>query len=148
MVLKGCYCNGVFSEPLHLKLGKALSVTGYVARPANSKDRSLFYTFAAVKWMPWPEARQYRLPCCCCLAAKSCSTLCNTLDCRPPGSFVHGTPQARMLEWVAISCLQGIFLTQGSNLHQQADSSQGSPQDATTVDEIFCEPKWCCWQKH
>ena len=42
-----------------------------------------------------------------------------------PGSFVHGSLQARILEWVAI--LQGIFLTQGLNphllrlLHQQAD---------------------------
>ena len=29
---------------------------------------------------------------------------------------VHGILQARILEWVAISLLQGIFLTQGSNL--------------------------------
>ena len=26
-----------------------------------------------------------------------------------------GIPQARILEWVAMSSLQGIFLTQGSN---------------------------------
>ena len=25
------------------------------------------------------------------------------MDCNPPGSHVHGIPQARMLEWVAIS---------------------------------------------
>ena len=33
-----------------------------------------------------------------------------------PGSSVHGIPQARILEWVAMPSLQGIFLTQGSNL--------------------------------
>ena len=29
-------------------------------------------------------------------------TLCNTVDCSPPGSSVHGVFQARILEWVAI----------------------------------------------
>ena len=39
-------------------------------------------------------------------AAKSlqlCLTLCNPIDGSPPGSFVHGILQARILEWVAIS---------------------------------------------
>ena len=35
--------------------------------------------------------------------AQSCSILCDTMDCSPPGSFVHGILQARMLEWVTIS---------------------------------------------
>ena len=35
--------------------------------------------------------------------AQSCSTLCNPMDCRPPGSSVHGIFQARVLEWVAIA---------------------------------------------
>ena len=30
-------------------------------------------------------------------------TLCNPMDCSPPGSSVHGMFQARKLEWVAIS---------------------------------------------
>ena len=41
--------------------------------------------------------------CCYRLVAKSCLTLCNHMDCRPPGSSVHGISQARILEWVAIS---------------------------------------------
>ena len=36
---------------------------------------------------------------------------CDSVDCCPPGSFVHGISQARTLEWVAIFLLQGIFLT-------------------------------------
>ena len=53
---------------------------------------------------------------CCCLVPKSCLALCNRMDCRPPGSSVHGISQARMLEWVAISSSrEGIFPTQGSN---------------------------------
>ena len=35
--------------------------------------------------------------------AQSCSTLCDPVDCSPPGSSVHGILQARILEWVAIS---------------------------------------------
>ena len=37
------------------------------------------------------------------------------MDCKPPGSYVHGILQATILEWVAISYSKGIFLTQGSN---------------------------------
>ena len=32
-----------------------------------------------------------------------CLTLCDPVDCSPPGSSVHGILQARVLEWVAIS---------------------------------------------
>ena len=35
--------------------------------------------------------------------AQSCLTLCDPMDCSPPGSSVHGILQARILEWVAIS---------------------------------------------
>ena len=34
---------------------------------------------------------------------QSCSTLCDPIDCSPPGSSVSGILQARILEWVAIS---------------------------------------------
>ena len=46
--------------------------------------------------------------------AQSCSTLCNPMDCSPPGCFVHRILQ-RTLKWVAICLSRGIFLTQGSN---------------------------------
>ena len=34
---------------------------------------------------------------------QSCLTLCNPMDCNPPGSSIHGIFQARVLEWVAIA---------------------------------------------
>ena len=40
-----------------------------------------------------------------CMHAKSlqlCPTLCNPMDCRPPGSSVPGILQARILECVAV----------------------------------------------
>ena len=33
--------------------------------------------------------------------------LCDPMDCSLPGSSVHGISQARILEWVAISCSRG-----------------------------------------
>ena len=34
-------------------------------------------------------------------------TLCDPMDCSPPGSSVHGILQARILEWVAMSSSKG-----------------------------------------
>ena len=42
--------------------------------------------------------------------AESCPPLCNPMD-----YTVYGILQARILEWVALALLQGIFPTQGSN---------------------------------
>ena len=33
--------------------------------------------------------------------------LCNPTDCRTPGSSVHGIPQARILQWVAMPSSRG-----------------------------------------
>ena len=61
-----------------------------------------------------------------CLVPQSHLTLCDPVDCSPPGSSVHGILQARILEWVAmpssresrqprnrtqISCIAGGFFT-------------------------------------
>ena len=36
------------------------------------------------------------------LVTQSYLTLCDPMQCNPPGSSAHGILQARMLEWVAI----------------------------------------------
>ena len=38
-----------------------------------------------------------------CLLTQLCLTLCDALDCSPPGCSVHGISQARILERAAIS---------------------------------------------
>ena len=38
---------------------------------------------------------------------QSCPTLCDPMDCSPPGSVVHGILQARTLEWVALPSSRG-----------------------------------------
>ena len=50
------------------------------------------------------------------LVTQSWPTLCNPVECSPPGSSVHGILQARILEWVAISFSRGSSPTQGLNL--------------------------------
>ena len=42
--------------------------------------------------------------------AQSCPTLCDPMDCSPPGSSIHGILQARILEWGAISFSRGVAL--------------------------------------
>ena len=42
-----------------------------------------------------------------CLAHQSCLTLCDPMDCSPPGSSVHGILQARILEWLAMPSSRG-----------------------------------------
>ena len=36
-----------------------------------------------------------------------CPALCSFMNCSPPGSSVHGIPQARILKWVAMSSSRG-----------------------------------------
>ena len=43
----------------------------------------------------------------CVLVSQSCPTLCNPMDCSPPGSSVHGILQVRILEWVTIPLSRG-----------------------------------------
>ena len=51
---------------------------------------------------------------CSVQSPQSCPTICTSMHCSPPGSSVHGIPQAGIL---GNALLQGIFPTQGSNLH-------------------------------
>ena len=46
---------------------------------------------------------------------QSCLTRCNPMDCSQPGSSVHGIPQGRILDWVAMPSSRESQ-TQGSNL--------------------------------
>ena len=42
------------------------------------------------------------------LVALLCLTLCDSIDCSPPGSSVHAIFQARRLEWVAVPLSRGL----------------------------------------
>ena len=46
-----------------------------------------------------------------CSVTQLCPTLCDSMDCSPPRSSVHGIVQARILGWVAISSSRGSSQT-------------------------------------
>ena len=55
---------------------------------------------------PWDK---YCVALLVCGHAQSCPALCDSKDCSPPGSSVHGIFQARRLEWGAISFSRGSY---------------------------------------
>ena len=62
---------------------------------------------------------------CECVCAGSCPTLCDPMDCSPPGAPVHGTLWARILEWVLTSSSRGSSQPRdclSCLLHWQVDS--------------------------
>ena len=62
-----------------------------------------------IKYYHWKEGRKrlgffpLLLVAAAARTLQSCPTLCNPIDCCPPGSSVPGILKARTLEWVAIS---------------------------------------------
>ena len=78
-----------------------------------------------------------------CSVAQSRLTLCDSMDCSPPGSSVYGILQARILEWVAIAFARGIFPTEGANpglSHCRWFFTVSAMKEAFKVDWIFDLP--------
>ena len=101
---------------------------------------------------------------CACVRAREhsvaqpCPTLCDPLDCSPPGSAVHGISQARLPEWLAIPFPRGSSRPRdgtrvSSRLHWPLGSLPLSRQEATLllrgaclVAQLFltlCDPVDC-----
>ena len=58
----------------------------------------------------------------CAKSLQSCLTLCDSMNCSPPGSSVHGILQARILEWVEVPFSRG----------------SSWPRDQTQVSYVSC----------
>jgi len=98
-------------------LGKLFKLSSLVA---------LEHVRSSQKWseVKWSEVK----------VAQSSLTLCDPMDCSLPGSSVHGTLQARILEWTDIPlikpvspALAGRFLTTGPLGNIQYRALQKSP---------------------
>ena len=62
-----------------------------------------------VIWIVWNDTSCSQEACVyVCLVAQLYPTLCDSMDCSPPGSSVPGILQARILQWVAISFSRGL----------------------------------------
>ena len=73
----------------------------YVSSFEDSKLGCSFGDFCSTSYQQIP-ARMHQWKKVKALVAQSCPTLCDSMDCSPPGSSVHGILQARILEWAAI----------------------------------------------
>ena len=78
---------------------------------------------------------------------QSCPTLWDLADRSPPGSFVHGILQARILEWVAISFSKDLErvnktdkhltrLTKKKRERTQIDKIRNKREEITDTSEI------------
>ena len=67
----------------------ALTSTKYALLSKQFNSKFMSFLLSSAKWIQW------------------CPTLCNPMDCSPPGSSLHGVFQARILGWVAISFSRG-----------------------------------------
>ena len=67
--------------------------------------------------------------CAVVLVAQSCPTVCDPMNYSPPDSSVHGTLQARILEWVAIPFLGEL-----------PDPGMGPGSPALQGDSLLSEP--------
>ena len=69
---------------------------------------------------------------------QSCPTLCDPIDCSPPGSPIHGILQPRVLEWVAIAfspALAGGFFTASTTSQEK-----GAPNSLLTPNSTVLNP--------
>ena len=85
--------------------------------------------------------------------AQSCPTLCNPMDCIPPGSAVPVIFQTRTLEWVVVSSSRGSFQPRDQAcvsciscngrgiLYHQRHLRQGSMGDLYCSQSMFSEKK-------
>ena len=78
-----------------------------------------------------------------CLVAQLCPTLCDPMDCSPPGSSVHRDSPGKNTGMGCRALLWGIFPTEGSNPGLQHCrwilynlSHQGSPKCNYTLSNI------------
>ena len=85
------------------------------------------------------------------LVTQLCPILCDTMECSPPGSSVHGILQARILEWVVIpfsrrssqprdwtwvSCIAGKFFTIWATIAPIGAEGWGKWGDADQIEQI------------
>ena len=103
-------------------LAKCIDFKGRVAKnrelalPVWGYKKALYSRFYKTL-VEWFLAHKVRILClafktplhflCVCSLLQSCPTLCDPLNCSPPGSSVNKILQARILEWVAITSSRG-----------------------------------------
>ena len=114
------------------------------------KETGVVFLLPTIACLPVTGAWQVNMSygeCCSCIAEcmhdkllHLCPTLCDSMDCSPPGSSVHRILQARILEWDAMPSSRGNFPIQGSNLHLLSLHWQASSLPLVPPGKPLC-----CW---
>ena len=76
-----------------------------------SRNNHYYVRTATIYWIP---TTYHELSICECLCAKllqSCLTLCDPVNCSPPGPSIHGLLQGRIPEWVAMPFSKGCLIS-------------------------------------
>ena len=75
------------------------------------------------------------------LVSQLCPTLCDPMNCSPPGSSVHGILLARILKWVAIPFSRGSSQPRGRthvSITDAMDMNLGKHQELVRDREAWC----------
>ena len=111
VLIQGSWLLLQFGKTIHVALWKHMEPLNLLKKLGEDMLFSKREYFKGKLW--WLVWLYYFTKCSCyvctctILVSQSCPALCNPLDCKPPGSSVHGILQARILEWVAISFSRG-----------------------------------------
>ena len=114
---------------VHILLKLSLeNLEHYFASMWDECNREVVWTYFGIAFL-WDWNENWSFPVLWPLLSfllQQCPTLCDSVDCSPPSSSVHGILQARILEWVAMT------------------SSRGSswPRDQTCASYISCISRW------
>ena len=92
----------------HHRLAPMLIWNSMMPQPSHCSPPAIIFSQQCISGKSWV----------CVLLIQLCLTVCEPMDCSPPGSSVHVILQARILEWTAIP------LTKGSS--QPTDGTQVS----------------------
>ena len=76
--------------------------------------------------------------CACVKSFQLCPTLCDPMDCSPPGSSVHGILQTRILQWVACPPSGDLPAPRGPS----------RPRDQTSISHVSCISRQVLYHWH
>ena len=122
-------CLNIWEFMVHILLKLGLeNLEHYFASMWDECNHEVVWTYFGIAFL-WDWNENWSFPVLWPLLSfllQQCPTLCDSVDCSPPSSSVHGILQARILEWVAMLSSRG--------------SSQ--PRDWNCISYVSCIGKW------
>ena len=106
VVMYGCKLLLMLSHVSHVRLCATPSTAAHQAPPSPGKNTEVGCHFLLQCMKMKSESE----------VAQLCPTLCDPVDCSPPGSSIHGIFQARVLEWGAIAFFDKLHIDASKSL--------------------------------